>query len=247
MNRTLTVSACMVMMLMVISAILVLSTGMAYAQDPLPPSDLEESWTPSENAGATYTAPGVESKYDSSSAPSEPESGYSTAPSSSHYQYPPYLPITPSIMSADFIDETGRVRTQFYDEPFYLRIQINVPGIFYLAEYFPSDSGMSPHWLMYRYNLDRAGTWTLGPFYPDAYEPVGKHTWKMWMWSEGMWAQRLASFDYRPTTMAFTNPSISTGQTVGWSTLQIVVIMVLVGALGVTTGMLISNRRRYSN
>ena len=150
-------------------------------------------------------------------------------------------------MSANFLDETGRVRTQFDKEPFYLSIQINVPGVFYLAEYFPSDSGMPPHWLMYRYKLDRAGVWTLGPFYPDAYEPAGQHTWKMWLWSSGMWAQKLTRFDYRPAPIVFPNPSVDPSPTGSWSTLQIMVVMVLVGALGVTVGMLISNKRRYSN
>lgn len=232
------------MALILILVGLVLSTGIAYAQDPLPPSDSEESWTPPEGAGTTYAAPGAKSQFDPSSAPSETSPDYSTAPSSSYY---PYRPSVPSIMSANFIDESGRMRTQFDNEPFYLRIQINMPGTFYLAEYFPSDSGISPHYLMYRYDLDRAGTWTLGPFYPDAYEPVGRHTWKMWLWTSGMWAQRKASFDYRPSPIAYSNPSFNVTGTGSWSTLQIIVVMVLVGALGVTTGMLLSNKRRYSS
>ncbi len=239
-------SALICIALVLILAGLMLSAGIAYAEDPLP-SDPEQSWTPSEGAGTAYTVPGVESKFDSSSAPSEPVPGYSTGPSSSYYQHPPYPPTVPSIMSANFIDESGRVRTKFDNEPFYLRIQINVPGVFYLAEYFPSDSGMSPHWLMYRYNLNRAGTWILGPFHPDAYEPIGRHTWKMWLWSSGMWAQRLARFDYQPAAIGFPNPPFSPNQVSNWSTLHIMVVMVLVGALGVTIGMLISNRRRYSN
>ena len=245
MKKMRTTSLCMALIL--ILAGLMLSSGIAYAQDPLPPPDPEESWTPHEGAGSAYIAPGVKSQFDSSSAPSESSPDYSAPPSSSYYPYPPYRPIAPLIMSADFIDESGKVQTQFDDELFYLRIRINVPGVFYLAEYFPSDSGMSPHWLMYRYHLDRTGTWTLGPFYPDAYEPVGRHTWKMWLWNSGMWAQRLAHFDYQPSIITFPNPSFNPSEAGGWSTLQIMVVMVLVGALGVTVGMLISNRRSYSS
>lgn len=239
MKKTRSIFVCLAMILVLASP--TLSTGTAYAEDPILPSNPEQSWTPPENAGTSFAAPGVKSEFDSSSAPSE------TGLSSSYYPYQPYRPIVPLIISAKFIDESGRERPQFGNEPFYLRMQINTPGIFYLAEYFPSDSGIPPHWLMYQYDFDRAGTWTLGPFYSDAYEPIGQHTWKMWLWSSGMWAQRLARFDYRPSTITFPDPPFNPVETGGWSTLQMMVVAVLVGALGITTGMLISNKRRYSS
>lgn len=218
-----------------------------YAQDILPPDDPEGAWTPPENDGAAYAAPGVKAEFDKAASPVEPSTGYSTSQSSSYYPYPPYPPAVPVIISTSFIDESGNVRTRFESELFYLRLQINTPGLFYIAEYFPAGSGLSPHWLMYGYKLDRAGIWNLGPFYPDVYEPKGQHTWKMWLYASGNWAQKLARFDYRPAAIPFTVPSLEPVRTGSWSTMQIILVMVLVGALGVTVGMLISNRRRYGN
>ena len=234
--------------LILLLAGLILSThGIVYAQDPLPPSDLEQSWTPPVNDGSSYIAPGVNSKFDASSSPVQPSTGYSKSQSSSYYPYPPYPPDVPVIMSTAFVDERGRVQTQIENEAFYLSVQINTPGFFYIAEYFPPNSGTPPHWLMYGYNLDRAGTWTLGPFYPDAYEPKGQHTWRMWLYASGSWAQRLARFNYQPSIIPFPSPSIDPIRADSWSTLQIMVVMVLVGGLGVTIGMLISNKKRFSN
>lgn len=220
------------------------SVGIVAAQDIQPPADPRESWTPPESDGGSYMEPGMKANFDASSALPESSSGSTVGPNSAYYPHPPYLPFTPSILSAEFIDDSGAVRSSLRNEPFFLRVRVNTPGAFYLAEYFPSDSGMSPHWLMYRYQLDRAGMWTLGPFYPDDYEPLGRHTWRMWLYSAGMWAQRQAHFDYRPSPAAWTGPSLNPAYNSGWSTLQITIVMVLVGALGITIGMLISRGRR---
>jgi hypothetical protein len=218
------------------------SAGAVNAGDPPPPQDPEQSWTPPEGQGGSYMAPGANSKFDASSTPSSS----TMAPSSSFYPPPPGMP--PSILSANFIDEAGRVRSQFADEPFYLRVQINAPGNFFLAEYYPSGSGMSPQWLMYNYSLNRAGAWTLGPFYSETYEPVGQHTWKLWLYTSGAWAQRLVRFDYQPSNVPYGYPSpITISEASTWGTVQIVIVMVLVGALGITIGMLISSKRRYSS
>jgi hypothetical protein len=64
MKKLQTAFACMALIL--ILAGLMLSTGIAYAQDMLPPQDPEESWIPSEGDGASFAAPGVDSKYDTS-------------------------------------------------------------------------------------------------------------------------------------------------------------------------------------
>ena len=228
-----------------VMVIILFSAGTVKAQDPLPPPDYDQELTPPEGEGKSFMAPGASSKLDSSSVP---PSGTSE-PSSSFY-YPPRPKMPPSILSANFIDDAGRVRSQFSNEPFYLRIQINSPGYFYLAEYFPSGSGMSPHWLMYRYNLNSAGSWTLGPFYPETYEPVGQHIWKMWLYASGAWAQTSSRFVYQPSPVAYPYPlptPLVTPETNSWGTLQITIVMVLVGALGITLGMLISGRRRYSS
>jgi hypothetical protein len=197
-----------------------------YAQNPLPPSDLDQSWNPPEEGGETLMQPGVESR------------------SSSAYYQPPQPGIPPYIQSAYFIDESGQNRTQFSDEPFYLVVQTNSAGFLYIAEYYPSESGRSPEWLVYRYYLDHAGAWTLGPFYPESFEPIGKHTWRLWLFSSGKWAQANTAFNYQPyyrSTATPLNPESG-----GWGSLQVLIVAILTGALGITIGMLIANRKKYN-
>ena len=212
----------------------ILSAGPVSAQNPPPPEDPSEPWNPPEEGGEVLMPSGVKSELDAS------------------YCYPPPpLGTSPSIQSAYFIDDAGRVRTEFGDEPFHLVVQVNSPGYFYLAEYYPRGSGLPPHWLIHRYNLSRAGSWTFGPFHPQPSEPVGRHTWKMWLFASGGWAQRLAHFSYKPyypqTTYPYLSPTpIPTPAPSGWGGVQVLVVGILVGALGVSVGMLISGRRRYS-
>ena len=137
---------------------LIFSAMPTYAQNPPPPEDPNQSWNPPEEGGEPFMLPKVESK-----------------PSASYYP-PPHPGILPSIQNAYLVDESGQRQAQFGDEPFYLVVQVNTPGHFYLAEYYPFESGFTPHWLIYRYHLDRAGSWTFGPFYPMSDEPVGRHT-----------------------------------------------------------------------
>jgi hypothetical protein len=197
-----------------------------YAQNPLPPGEPDQSWNPPEDSGETLMRPGVESR------------------SSSMYYQPPQPGIQPDIQNAYFLDESGQSRTQFYDEPFYLVAHTNSAGYLYIAEYYPAESGHSPEWLAYRYYLDHAGAWTLGPFYPESFEPVGKHTWRLWFFSSGKWAQASAAFDYQQYYRPASTPTVSApGE---WGPLQVLIIAVLTGALGITIGMLIANRNRYS-
>jgi hypothetical protein len=241
--------------MMILICILVPASAVL-AQDSPPPPRADESWTPPAGESGSFTKPGAELKFDSSAAPSYGTQGSATQTepgisSVSPYYRPPYG-TAPLIMSANFIDANGQIRNQFQKESFYLRIQVNTPGLFYLAEYFPPDSGLSPQWLIYRYQLDRIGTWVLGPFYPETYEPAGEHTWRMWLYYSGLWTQRSASFIYRPYVepYPYPNPSpypieapVSVAEPGNWSLWQIVIVMVLVGALGITIGMLITARR----
>lgn len=198
-----------------------------YAQNPPPPDEANQSWYPPEEGGEPLMQPGVESK------------------SSSTYYQPPQPGVPPFINGIQFIDETGQNRTQFGDEPFYLVLQTNSAGLFYVAEYYTAESGRPPEWLIYRYYLDHAGSWTLGPFYAEPSEPVGKHVWKLWLYSSGRWAQATTSFIYQPYYRPASTPPIF--ESGGWGSVQVLIIAVLAGALGITVGMLIANKRRYSN
>jgi hypothetical protein len=218
-----------------ILASLAFSAMPTYAQNPPPPEDPNQSWNPPEEGGEPFMLPKVESKTSAS-------------------YYPPPRPGTlPSIQNAYFIDESGQRQTQFGEESFYLVVQVNTPGYFYLAEYYPLESGLLPHWLIYRCFLNVAGTWTFGPFYPISGEPVGRHTWKMWLYASGAWAQRVAyltyqpSYPYPPYPYPYPTPTPITAPTPGgWGSIQVLVVTALVGALGITVGMLISGRHRYA-
>jgi len=194
-----------------------------YAQNPTPPSEPDQSWNPPEDSGETLMRPGVESK------------------SSSMYYQPPQPSIPPNIQSAYFIDESGQSRTQFGDEPFYLVAHTNSSGFLYIAEYYTAESRHLPEWLVYRYYLDHAGAWTLGPFCTEPFEPAGKHTWRLWLFSSGQWAQASTAFNYQPYYRSTSTPPVSAPG--DWGTLQVLIIAMLTGALGITTGMLIANRR----
>jgi len=198
-----------------------------YAQNPPPPDEANQSWYPPEEGGEPIMQPGVESK------------------SSSIYYQRPQPGVPPFINGIQFIDEAGQNRTQFGDEPFYLVLQTNSAGLFYVAEYYTAESGRPPEWLIYRYYLDHAGSWTLGPFYAEPSEPVGKHVWKLWLYSSGRWAQATTSFIYQPYYRPASTPPIF--EAGGWGSVQVLIIAVLAGALGITVGMLIANKRRYGN
>jgi hypothetical protein len=215
------------LMVAVLVLTLALLAAPVYAQNPSPPAEPDQSWNPPEEGGETITQPGVESK------------------SSSTYFQPTQPGITPYIQSVYFIDEAGQNRTQFSDEPFYLVVQTNSPGSLHIAEYYTAESGRSPVWLVYRYYLSHAGAWTLGPFYPESSEPIGKHTWRLWLYSSGKWAQTVLNFNYQPyyrSTATPLNPESG-----GWGALQVLIVAILTGALGITIGMLVASRKRYNN
>lgn len=215
------------LMITVLVLTLALLATPVHAQNPSPPAEPDQSWNPPEEGGETIMQPGVESK------------------SSSTYYQPSQLGIPPYIQSVYFIDEAGQNRTQFGDEPFYLVVQTNSPGSLYIAEYYTAESGRSPAWLVYRYYLSHAGAWTLGPFYPESSEPIGKHTWRLWLYSSGKWAQAVLNFNYQPyyrSTATPLNPESG-----GWGSLQVLIVAILTCALGITIGMLIANRKRYNN
>jgi len=209
-------------------ASLMVLAGTALAQNPQPPSDPDQAWNPPEEGGQPMMPAGVKSEC-----------------STSYYPPPPTVAV-PSIQNAYFADEDGQVRTQFGDEAFYLVVQVSSPGYFYSAEYYPAGSGLPPHWLIYRHHLNRAGSWTFGPFHPESSEPEGQHVWKMWLFSSGAWATSMARFTYQP---AYPQPPYPypiptpTPQTGVWSPLQVLIVGLLVGALGIAVGMLISGRR----
>ncbi len=212
---------------------LILSPLPTYAQNPPPPEDPEQSWNPPEEGGEPFMPPGVESK-------------------SVMSFYPTPRPGTlPSIKDAYFVDGSGQRQTRFGNEPFYLVVLVNSPGCFYVAEYYPRDSGLLPHWVIYRQYLVRGGLWKFGPFYPESGEPEGQHTWKLWLYASGAWAQRVVHFNYQPyyPYPPYPYPPMPapvTVQTSGnWGTVQVIVVAVLAGALGITIGVLISNRQRY--
>lgn len=196
------------------------------AQNPSPPGEQDQSWNPPEESGEILTQPGVESR------------------SSSMYVQPPQPDMPPGIQSAYFIDRAGQNKAQFRYEPFYLVVQTNSPGFLYIAEYYTAESGRSPEWLMYRYCLDHAGSWTLGPFYPGSSEPVGEHTWRLWLFSSGKWAQGITSFSYQPYYRSEATPLVP--EPSDWSSMQVLIIVIFAVALGITTGMLIANRNKYN-
>jgi hypothetical protein len=198
-----------------------------YAQNPPPPAAADESWYPPEEGGEPLMQPGVESK------------------SSSTYYQPPQPGVPPFINGIQFIDEAGRNRTEFGDEPFYLVLQTNSAGLFYVAEYYTAGSGRPPEWLIYRYYLDHAGSWTLGPFYPEPSEPAGEHIWKLWLYSSGRWAKGITSFSYQPYYRPTSTPPMP--ESGGWGSVQVLIIAVLAGSLGITVGMLIANKHRYGS
>lgn len=206
---------------------LVFLAAPVYAQNPAPPGSPDDSWYPPEEGGETLMQPGVESK------------------SSSIYYQPTQPGTPPFIQGIQFIDEAGQERTQFGDEAFYLVVQTNSAGYFYVAEYYPVESGRSPEWLIYRSYLGHAGSWTLGPFYPESSEPIGKHTWKLWLYSSGRWAQGITSFVYQPYYRPASPPPVT--EPGAWGSMQVLIIAVLAGSLGITVGMLIANRRRYGS
>ena len=165
--------------------------------------------------------------------------------SSSMYYRPPQPGTPPNLQDVHFIDRAGQNRTQFGDEPFYLVVQANCAGHFYAAEYYTAESGRPPEWLIYRYYLDHAGSWTWGPFYPEAMEPTGEHVWKLWLYSSGRWAQGTASFSYQ-SYYPFT-PTPTVPESGAWGSMQVLIVAILAGALGIAVGMLIVNKHRYGS
>lgn len=225
--KILKILAVLVLSILTLTSIM-LSEGIAVAQNPQPPNDPDQAWNPPEEGGQPMMPSGAKSEC------------------STTYSVPPSTVVAPTIHNAYFVDGEGRTRSQFADEPFYLVVQVSSPGFLYVAEYYPDGSGLLPHWLIYRHNLNRAGTWTLGPFHPETFEPEGQHTWKMWLFSQGAWATSVERFTYQLSSPQppYPYPSpMPTPQTGIWSPLQVLIVSLLVGALGISVGMLIASRR----
>jgi hypothetical protein len=70
----------------------------------------------------------------------------------------------------------------------YLNIDINVPGWIYIYEYYLSGGDYQGGWIAYKWHMPQSGNWKLGPFSPSENEPEGKHIYRIWFYSEGLWA-----------------------------------------------------------
>lgn len=75
------------------------------------------------------------------------------------------------------------------NETWYLGIDINTPGWLYIYEYFPAGNTLQGKWIAYKWQLLQSGLWKLGPFTPDKDEPEGQHTYRVWFYSDGQWAE----------------------------------------------------------
>ena len=128
--KTLKLLVVLILFILTLTSIM-LSGGIAVAQNPQPPSDPDQAWNPPEEGGQPMMPSGAKSECSSS------------------YYVPPSTTMTPAIHNAYFIDEEGRTKAQFTDEPFYLVVQVSSPGFLYVAEYYPIGSGLQPHWLIY--------------------------------------------------------------------------------------------------
>ena len=156
------------------------------AQDnPMPPQSPDEAWQPPDEAGQSVE-------------PSVPAEPYSQ--SSSSLQMAPLI-LEPggsgSIVNAYLVNSYGQVVSNLYgNQAIYLIVSFNGPGYFYLWEYYPYGTSPYGHWLCYRWYRPYAGTWRIGPFVAQSFDPAGRYTWKMWFLSGSYWSTRMLSFNY---------------------------------------------------
>jgi hypothetical protein len=157
------------------------------AQDnPVPPSNPDESWQPPDEGGQSVEPPVQVETY---------------GQTSSSLQISPPLSIEPgipsSIVNAYLVNSYGQTLSNLYgNEAIYLVVSFNGPGYFYLWEYYPYGNSPYGHWLCYRWYRPYAGIWRIGPFVAQSFDPAGRYTWKMWFLSGYSWSTRLLNFNY---------------------------------------------------
>jgi hypothetical protein len=87
-----------------------------------------------------------------------------------------------STLHVRFVDKEGNPRREFYgDEIIYLHLSTNASSArFAIYEWYPSGTTPQGHWLRWG-NLSGPGIYEFGPFFPEAYEPEGIHSWEIWL------------------------------------------------------------------
>jgi hypothetical protein len=176
------VSRTLIILASVLASFAMLTSAAApvWAQ-PSPPSDPSAPWTPPEEEDGEVTMPaGVDLSLSTSVPPPPPGTGA-------------------AISTAYLRDNMGQAKNQFVgNEVFFLVMQVNMPGRFYLYEYYPPGNVPQGHWLIYNSRISNGGTWTIGPFYPEPMEPEGQHVWRLWFWGGGggRWAEYLVRWNY---------------------------------------------------
>ena len=103
-------------------------------------------------------------------------------PTSQSKSTPPNF--VPSFITASE-QETYKITT---NETWYLDLDINTPGWFFIYEYFPAGEDLQGKWIAYKWQLLQSGIWRLGPFTPGDNEPGGQHIYRIWFYSDGQWA-----------------------------------------------------------
>ncbi len=153
--------------------------------NPTPPASPEESWQPPEAGQAVEPAVPVEQFNDPSS-------------NLQIYPQPPYPSgYAGSIYNAYLVNSYGQMVTNMYgNQSIYLVVSFTGPGYFYLWEYYPYPASPYGHWLCYRWYRPYGGTWRIGPFVAQSFDPSGRYTWRMWYLSGGSWSTRTLSFNY---------------------------------------------------
>jgi len=174
----------------------------ALADDnPVPPVSPDESWQPPDEMGQPLEPPVQVETYSQTSP---------------NLQMAPLIvdPAIPgAIVNAYLVNGYGQPITNLYgNQAIYLVVSFNGPGYFYLWEYYPYGASPYGHWLCYRWYRPYAGTWRIGPFVAQSFDPTGRYTWRMWYLSGHSWSTRLLSFNYirdyyYPPGIPYTTPA----------------------------------------
>jgi hypothetical protein len=163
------------------------ATSPVLADDnPAPPISPDESWQPPDEAGQSVEPSVQVETYSSQTSPDLQMAPLTLVPGSAG-----------SIVNAYLVNGYGQVVTTLYgNEALYLVISFNGPGYFYLWEYYPYGASPYGHWLCYKWYRPYAGTWRIGPFVAQSFDPTGQYTWRMWYLSGYSWSTRLLNFNY---------------------------------------------------